>query len=169
MSLPYPMDNRNMVQMPDPDNPVPLSAYNNQPYGNNQMYPQLPQQELPYPQHGTVHLPPDPSQNPGAYMPGNMTPYPPQNYAPPPDNSMPTGYPPQNPMCYQPQNQMPYPPQGPNSYQPSQGNMPAYPQQGYPSQPSAPLPPGSFDESLGGIDLNEGLLSRGGEMMNLGK
>jgi len=165
MSLPYPVDDRSMVQIPDPDNPVPLPAYNNQPYGNALIYPELPQQNMPYPQQGAVHLPPEPSHNPGAFMQGAMPQYPPHNYAPTPDNGMQPGYPAQPPMPYQ----MPYQPQNTNVYPPPQGNMPAYPQQGYPAQPMAPLPSsGSFDESVGAIDLNEGLLSRGGEMMNLG-
>eukprot|EP00092_Neocalanus_flemingeri_P057334 GFUD01068124.1.p1 GENE.GFUD01068124.1~~GFUD01068124.1.p1 ORF type:complete len:866 (-),score=218.50 GFUD01068124.1:2289-4886(-) len=181
MSLPYPVNNQPMVHIPDPDDPVPLPAYNNQPYGNTQMYPQLPQQ-LPYPTQGSVYLPPAPSQN-QSYMPENVTPYPPQNYAPP--NPMHAGYPaqnhmtyppqnqmthpPQNQMTYPPQNQMAHPPQNPNAYPATPGNMPAYPQPGYPAHPTAPLPAsGSFYESVGGIDLNEGLLSRGGEMMNLG-
>eukprot|EP00090_Calanus_glacialis_P041785 TRINITY_DN7431_c0_g1_i4.p1 TRINITY_DN7431_c0_g1~~TRINITY_DN7431_c0_g1_i4.p1 ORF type:complete len:838 (-),score=200.72 TRINITY_DN7431_c0_g1_i4:225-2738(-) len=152
MSLPYPMDGQNMVHMPDAENPVQLPVYNNQPYGNSQLYPQLPQPELPYPQPGAMQLPPEPSQNPSGYPPQHMSQYPPQTYAPTPDISMPAGYPPQNPMQYPPENQMSYPPQP-----------------GYHSHPTAPLPASaSFDESVGAVDLNEGLLSRGGEMMNLG-
>ena len=147
------MDGRNMVHMPDPENPVPLPAFNNQPFGNSQLYPQLPQPELPYPLPGAMQPPPEPSQNPSGYPSYHMSQYPPQTYAPTPDISMPAGYPPQNPMQYPPENQMSYPPQP-----------------GYHSHPTAPFPASaSFDESVGAVDLKEGLLSRGGEMMNLGK
>ena len=162
MSLPYPVNDQNMVHMPDPDNQVTLPTFTNQPYGSNQMYPQLPPPELPYPQQGAMQLPPEPSQLPLAYPPQHMSQYPPQNYPPSPDNPMLAGYPPQN--------QMPYPPQNVNSYPSPQANIQAYPQPGYPSQPTVLLPMNpSFDEEMGKVDLNEGLLSRGGEMMSLGK
>jgi len=138
MSLPYPVNNQNM-QIPDPDNPVTLPSYNNPQYGGNQMYPQLPQPELPYPTPGAMQLPPEPSDLP-----------PPGVYPPPSD--------------------MPYPAQPMDTFQPVQGNIPSFQEQGFPAQPSAPaFSSESFDEVASTADLNEGLLSRTGEMLNLGK
>jgi len=50
------------------------------------------------------------------------------------------------------------------------GNMAAYPQSGYPNLCTPNVhTTDSFEESVQGIDLNEGLLARGGQVLNLGK
>jgi len=130
--------NNQNMQIPDPDNPVTLPSYNDPQYGGNHIYPQLPQPELPYPQPGAMQLPPEPSDLP------------------------PLG-------VYPPPSEMPYPAHPMDTFQPVQGNIPSFQQPSYPGQPSAPVSiSDSFDEVASTADLNEGLLSRGGEMLNLG-
>lgn len=131
MSLPYPANQENMMNIPEADNSVSLPSY-------NQMYPHLPQQDTAYPSQGFIQIPPEPSQGAGGFSQHLLAAH--------PDNAV------------QNQNDLPYPPaQITGPYPIPDGNI------------ITPLPSGqSFDETLGAANLNEGLLTEGGKLMNLG-
>ena len=156
MSLPYPTDDRQNLQIPDPDNPLPQFPGHQPPGGTPFTYPG----GGGYPQPG---YPPQPHQG----QPG----YPPQ-----PHHGQP-GYPPQPQALYPqlPDQGFLHPGQPAPSPTPGYGQhhpQPFHEQPGFPQPLSAPgrtTPGNAVREFMSEVKQNEGLLPKSGQLLGLGE